>query len=108
MSPFLKKLADLVLKPGADAVVADLKANEAADIAKLEADVAAGGALVPTVVSFFTGKIKTNNPIVAEAEALALPPIESEITSLLGNAEQNIPALYAAGLTYFEKVDSEL
>lgn len=108
MSPFIKSLADALLKPAADKVVAALKADEATDIAKLEADVAAGGELIPTVVNFFLGKVKTTNPFIAEAEAIALPPVEADLQGLLAKEAANIPALYAAGLAYFEKVDSEL
>jgi large-conductance mechanosensitive channel len=111
LNPFIKSLADALLKPAADKIVAALKADEAADLAQLEAAVANGGELVPTVVNFFIAKIHSTNPFVEEAEQLlqlAEPTIEADLNAALTKADANIPALYAAGLAYFEKVDTEL
>jgi len=107
MSPFIKAILDRAVKPFADAEIASLKTNRAANIAYLEAEVAAGGNAADAVVAKLVGGVKAN-PFITMAVNLLAPSLVTELDAAVGVGAQDIPALYDAGVAFLEKEDAYL
>lgn len=107
MSPLVKAVLNATVKPAADKLIANLQANEARNIADIEADVATGTTVATAVLNKLVGEIKAS-PIVEGAVDLLAPALESELATALGTAGNSVPALYAAGLAFLQKEDSYL
>lgn len=104
MNALEKQILDILVKPPVTAILAQLTANEAANIEALEAVIpATGGNAVVAVVAFMTTKIKSPNAIVAGIEGLVLPELEAALTTELGTVAQDVPTLYATGLAFVTK-----
>lgn len=107
MSPFVKAILDATVKPFADREIAALKANQAANVAAIEAEIGTGGNFVGATLSTLIAGIKANPFVTAAIDVLA-PTLTAELTAALGAGAQDVPSLYAAGLAFLEKEDAYL
>ena len=107
MSPFIKALLDHLVKPTADSLIAELKANEAANIAAIEAQVGNGTNALDAVVTKLTAGLKVNTFFAAAVEIFA-PQLLNGIHAAIDVGEATVPELYAEGLAFLEKEDSYL
>jgi len=107
MSPFIKAILDRVVKPFADAEIASLEANQATNIAAIQAEVSAGGNAADTTITKLVGGVKAN-PFITAAVDLLFPSLITELDAAVGAGSGDVPALYAAGLAFLKKEDAYL
>lgn len=92
------------LKAPAEAVVAQLKANRDANIAKVEQLVGAGeGTAVAGIEAFASAEASKNAELSLVYNSFVKGPLSSELSTLESEGNTTVPALYDAGVAFLEK-----
>lgn len=110
MNTFVKLALDATVKPEVEAQIAALKANKAANIAIIEADIAKGEkTAVEAVAHFVMSTVKASPSIQNAVNTEVIPVVESALGNALGAFEAaELPTLYDEGVAFLEKIDSEI
>jgi hypothetical protein len=96
------------LKPVVAGLISNLQTNQTANVATIEAAAQGGGSTVEAAVTGFLANEAKKVPELALFVPIVEPALMTEISNLVSQGTNTVPELYAAGLAFLEKEESEV